>query len=148
MTSLAEGVVKSVTVCHSIKGKIWELREVRSGPTAVDVLVLLPPVRPLNAFAGGLQVDSESSAGKVTALSTSVHCNPATWCVTREPTTEHLNLSPELPRRQRRLQPETGDAVEASCAHQTIEGTPVNHKVKEDSSASHLRGGAIAQCAA
>jgi hypothetical protein len=148
MTSLAEGVIKSLTVCHSIKRQLWELREVRSSPTAVDVVVLVPPMRPLNAFAGALQVDSERSAGKVTALSTSVHCNPATRCITREPTTEHLNLSPELSGRQRRLQPETGDAVKASCAHQTIEGAPVDDKVKEDSSASPLRGGAIPQCPA
>jgi len=105
-------------------------------------------VRPLNAFAGALQVDSERSAGKVTALSTSVHCNPATRCITREPTTEHLNLSPELPWRRRRLEPQAGDVVEASGAHQTIEGAPVDHKVKEDASASPLRGGVITQCAA
>ena len=83
MTSLAEGVIKHLTVSGSIKRQFRKLREVISSPTAVDVLILMPPRRPLDALACALQVDSERSAGKVTALGTSVHGKAAIWGITR-----------------------------------------------------------------
>ena len=83
MTSLAEGVIKNRTICRSIKRQFRKLGEVVSGPTAIDVLVLIPPPRPLDGFARASQVDSERSASKFKALGTSVHGNPAIRCITR-----------------------------------------------------------------
>jgi hypothetical protein len=68
MTSLAEGVIKHLTVSRSIKRQFRKLSKVISTPTAVDLLVLMPPTRPLDTFARALQVDGERSAAKVTAL--------------------------------------------------------------------------------
>jgi hypothetical protein len=144
MTSLADGVIKDLTVFRSIKRQFRKVSKV-STPTAVDLLALMPPTRPLDTFARALQVDSERSAAKVTALRTSVHGNPATRCIAGEPTTEHLNLSPELPWRRSWRHPKARDLVEPALADQTIEGPTVDDKVKEDASASLVGGGAVSQ---